>query len=509
MSRGQWLVLAAVLVAAYAYFYQGGGWNQNSRYDLTRALVERGSVRIDGYDVNTGDKAIFDGHAYSDKAPGQALTALPPVAIGTWIVRASGADPGAMPIITLLSYVATLFAAGLPTLVAGLSLAWSARHLGASAGGAAFAALAYGLATPAWAYATLLWGHALAAACLMLAFAAALALRGAVKRAVQGGAARPGRRRRALALALGLAAGWAVVTEYPAAGAALVLVALAPRWYWPWVALGALITAAMLGAYNLAAFGSPFHLGYQSVQGFPGLQEGLLGVTSPKRTVLQEILFGTFRGLLPLAPVLVGAPVGLVLLWRDQPASRPAVIAAVLISLYYLLFNASYYYWDGGFSYGPRHIGAALPFLCLGLAPLWTRATHLVRAGLTLLAAGGSALAVMAVSTTVLLPESVRSPIREIVIPAFVRGDLALNHDLFVLRADPSALPTTALERGAWNLGQLAGLSGLLSLVPLGLVWLVLGLVWLGARRAARASAGPATRPGSVRLPVARPPSPG
>src|SRR5436305_745050 len=177
MARGQVLLIGLVLLSAYAYFYQGGGWNQNSRYDLARALVERGSVRIDGYDVNTQDKAIFEGHAYSDKAPGQALTALPVVALGTAVARAAGFDPGAVPAVSVVSYLATVWAAGLPTVVAALCLAWSAQRLGASAGGAVFAALAFGLATPAWAYATLLWGHALAAACLMVAFACAVALR--------------------------------------------------------------------------------------------------------------------------------------------------------------------------------------------------------------------------------------------------------------------------------------------------------------------------------------------
>ena len=38
-----------------------------------------------------------------------------------------------------------------------------------------------------------------------------------------------------------------------------------------------------------------------------------------------------------------------------------------------LLYNASYAYWDGGNSTGPRHAVPALPFLALGLAALWQR----------------------------------------------------------------------------------------------------------------------------------------
>ena len=76
-------ILAVTLFISYAYFYQAGGWNQNSRFDLVRAILERGTVRIDAYAQNTGDKATFDGHAYSDKAPGQALASVPAVAAGS------------------------------------------------------------------------------------------------------------------------------------------------------------------------------------------------------------------------------------------------------------------------------------------------------------------------------------------------------------------------------------------------------------------------------------------
>jgi hypothetical protein len=483
MPRGQAVLLAVVLLGSYAYFYQGGGWNQNSRFDLSRALVEHGTVRIDAYADNTGDKAVFEGHTYSDKAPGQALIALPPMAIGIGVVHALGRDPDAIPAVTVLSYLATVWAAALPTVLAALSLAWAAQRLGASAGGATFAALAFGLATPAWAYATLLWGHALAAGCLMLAFAAAIHSRD------RPGLAWPG-------LLVGLTAGWGVVTEYPAAPAALVLALLARR-SWRFVALGAWLPVLVLGLYNLAAFGSPLRVGYENVQGFSGLQEGVLGITSPKRTVLQEILFGEFRGLLPLAPVLALAPLGWLRLRR-----QPAVFAAAGIVAYYLLFNASYFYWDGGFSYGPRHIGAALPFLSFGLAPLWSTAR--LRPVLIILAGWGAILAGLAVSTSVLLPESVRSPIQDVVWPAFARGDLALNHDLFVLRPEPGVITGGILERGAWNLGQVVGLQGHLSLLPLGVFWV--GMAVLGWRLA-EARAEPATPAEAFRLPVARPPT--
>src|SRR5919202_1437208 len=106
------LLLGLLLLGSYAYFYQGGGWNQNSRFDLSRALVEHGTLQIDAYADNTGDKAVFQGHTYSDKAPGEGLTTAPLVALGGGVLRALGLDPDAIPSVTLLSYVATVWAAG-------------------------------------------------------------------------------------------------------------------------------------------------------------------------------------------------------------------------------------------------------------------------------------------------------------------------------------------------------------------------------------------------------------
>ena len=38
-----------VLFVAYGYFHQGGGWNQNSRFDQVRAIVENHQLEINEY----------------------------------------------------------------------------------------------------------------------------------------------------------------------------------------------------------------------------------------------------------------------------------------------------------------------------------------------------------------------------------------------------------------------------------------------------------------------------
>ena len=76
--RRRAVILGGALLLSYAYFYQGGGWGQNTRLDLVRALVEQHTVFIDDYADNTGDLACANGHELLDKAPGTSFVAAPP-----------------------------------------------------------------------------------------------------------------------------------------------------------------------------------------------------------------------------------------------------------------------------------------------------------------------------------------------------------------------------------------------------------------------------------------------
>src|SRR5206468_7935548 len=107
----------------------------------------------------------------------------------------------------------------------------------------------------------------------------------------------------AIVAALALAHAW------PGGGARRWRIALG-------VAAGALGCVSVLMLYNQAAFGAPLALGYGHVEGFAGMQRGLLGITYPKLNVLRALLIGRYRGLLLLAPVLALAPWGFALLVR-------------------------------------------------------------------------------------------------------------------------------------------------------------------------------------------------
>lgn len=483
-TRAYAAILFAVLFSSYAYFYQAGGWNQNSRFALVRAITGRGTLRIDGFENCTGDRSVYNGHFYSDKAPGVAFAAVPFVAVGRLVCRTAAVDPESYEGIAALSYVATIATNGLATALAGLCLFFLARRFGASSGGAAVVALVFGLGTPMWAYATLFYGHALSAAGLMFAFTAAVAL----------GDSKHPRQDLLLGAAVGVAAGWATVTEFPAAVPAAILAVFAliraRRLGWPRavrvaVALGAgaLACVIVLGAYHWACFGSPFHVAYTSEEGFAEMKEGFFGLSMPDAGRLAEILTGDFRGLLPLAPILALAPIGLALLIRQRESRGPAIVA-LLIATYYLLLNASYHFWEGGWSYGPRHLSPGLAFVCLGLGPLWTHGRLAGRAVLGGLALYGVALSLIAVATMPQPPAQFTRPVAELLWPAFEAGRLSINSQGFAdLRPSMDDIVTNQNPAG-WNLGQRwMGLRGQASLAPLALLWLAGLAGWVATSR--------------------------
>jgi hypothetical protein len=479
------LLIFILVFISYSYFYPGGGWNQNSRFDLVRAMVEKGTLHIDTYHENTRDKAYYQGHYYSDKAPGLALLAVPVSATARPLLRAIGIDPALPRGLVATSYLVTVFAVALPAALACACLYLIALRLGSSEAGAAFAALAMGLATPLWAYATLFWGHALTGACLLFALAAGLMLQSNERRDFLWG------------VAVGLSAGWATVSEYPAAPASVILAVFAMAQVWPggWlrrgrtaigIVAGALACIAVLMVYQYRAFGSVLHPSYAYYQegAFPWMKHGYMGLTYPRIEVMLKLLFGCRRGLFVGSPILVAAPFGLRMLWKNR-ATRAAAAAASAVAGYYFLFNASFSAWDGGWSYGPRYLSAGLPLLCVGLAPAWSSANPRWRRILAALAICSGLFSLMAVSTTVQPPDQFRCALFQLLVPSFWAGKLSLNQGSMLTPSEMAG----GQAHGAFNLGELAGLHGLPSLIPLFVMWSLAAFLWRRMNHAERRAA--------------------
>jgi hypothetical protein len=482
MSRRHSLVIAAVLLLSYLYVLpRWADWSQNSRLDLVRALSEQRSVMIDDYVANTGDYAEFQGHAYSDKAPGPVFLALPAALVlqpllDTPLLRqpldrlAGGAALGATlnrdgsglgddkVRVFALQVMLTMLTVALPVALAALALVVLLRRISVSENLVPVLVLAYGLATLISPYGGNFYSHALVASLLVGACA------------VAAGSYSPWR-----AVLVGMLLGWAVISEYPTALPALAI-GLAAAWGWRrpgallWMTLGGLPPVLLMAVYDLRAFGTPLPVGYEhSALWQDQHQTGFLSITYPHAAALWGLTFGLYRGLFVRAPWLLLALPGYIIWWLSGHY-RPLWWVALVAPLSLLLFYSSSLMWWGGFAAGPRYLVPLVPFLALASAPTaaalwrrtWGRAALLVLIGASVVLTWSEAVARQSFPF-----DSIANPWTGYTLPAWAEGDIARN------------------------LGMVLGLHGAISLLPLAL--LILGAFVYCLRRSASApTAAPA-----------------
>ena len=113
------------------------------------------------------------------------------------------------------------------------------------------------------------------------------------------------------------------------------------------------------------------------------------------------------------------------------------------------------------------------------------RSGRLLRAAVLALAVVGVGQSLVAVSTTPQPPANVERPMADLLWPDFKSGDFPIGWQGY-LDYRPPAGPMSELEaagvpRAAWNLGQVVGLNGFMSLVPLFMMWIAAGVAWARA----------------------------
>ena len=356
--RHEPLVLVLVALAALAPISLTGP-QDHTRVELTRHVILFHTIRLEN---DLFDRALYNGHTYSDKAPGLSFLAIPAFELerGIGIAKSttewkSEGDWSLWLLRVLTSGL--MFLAGV----------WVVGRLaeGIVPGTGAVTAALFGVATIAAPLAPTFFEHDAAGALGIAAFALLWRFRS----------------RRAL-VGAGLCAGTAVFFNYQSGIIALALLCYG-AWKFRrsalWFLAGAVPPAAALGAYNWAAFDSPFHLSYRYVaNAYTEKQHGgFFGIGAPSLDGVRQVLVGS-RGLLVWSPVCLAAAVGLWLLWRR--GARAEAVTAAAIVVVFVLADAGYFLPYGGGSPGPRFLGAALPFLALGLPPALERARAAVLA---------------------------------------------------------------------------------------------------------------------------------
>jgi hypothetical protein len=498
--RAEWGVFALLLLC-YGWFFQGGGWNQNGRFDQVRAVVEQGTFAIDDYlayrlalgedgapryrrvavadpatevtrlpRVNTLDLSLYQGRYYPNKPPGATLLGVPVY----WVLhRAEGAlglDPDSWRVSSANLWLVTCATVGLLGAIGGAAFLRLSGRLHPETGRAPriLATLAFGLGTLVLPCATLLMDHVPDATLSLLAFALLFSLRERP--------AAPARRLFASGTLCGLLVLLNYVEGLTVVGLGLYALWLVrgPRRVLPF-ALGGLVPALLLGAYHAACFDGPFALAHDHQLGVfadSGILFGMFGLPRPE--IVAELLVLPYRGLFVTSPVLVLAVAGLVAMAR-RPERRPEAALFAGLAVVYLLLISSMNGWHSGSFVGPRYLMPALPFLALALPPLLARLPRLGAA------ATAVSIALMTLVTAVdpQVDVRIRNPLRDFYLPVALgrtvrTGDYRMrgpvsSHPIGVAGGELEVLyPDTRYARwNSWNLGELLFPGSWASLAPL------------------------------------------
>ncbi len=350
--------LALAVFAALVYVVTGGGRvvasDEVAMLDLSRAML-RGHLWVPAGATLRGP----DGRDYTKNAAGQAVLALPLVAIGEAGAAAAHLPPARA---TLAVRFVASFLNALVTAVLLALLYLGARALGAGAGAALAGALMLGFATPVWVYAKSFLAEPIEG----------LGILAAVLGASLAGEKRFGLPRGERLAAFGVFLAVSVkLSMLPLVLGALVPLFASPRRTWVAPAIGLALALAGHAVYNVARFGTPLETGY-------GAQATPAAYTTPILVGLYGLLLSSGKGLVWFAPPVWLVPAGVRAMLRtrsDEPSwlaragltSAPgrAAWGTLGATAAALLLYARFQHWAGDGSFGPRYLVPLLPALGL------------------------------------------------------------------------------------------------------------------------------------------------
>ncbi|MFL5319590.1 MAG: hypothetical protein ACJ790_08020 [Myxococcaceae bacterium] len=451
LRRSLYAVVVLLYIVPFPYHPGLRSPNELCRLWQTRALVEYGTLDINRALMDygrVGDLSVKDGKYYPSKAPLMSFADVPVYAV----LRAIGG--GQLYAVSELSlvYWSRFFLTVLPTL---LMLIILRRFLGAYLPANVTDALvvSYALGTLAFSYSLLFMSHQSTAVLLFSSFYA-------LWRCGRGDWKEWGY------LVAGAFAGATVAAEYTGALGVAVLFVYAAITFLihrsvpmsrrvigllraaGLATLGALPFIAALASYHKAAFGNPFTTGYKFLNdaAYQGWHVGgFLGIRLPDVNALGLSYFSRLRGLFMLAPFLLLALPGTVLLFRktrastasgsmidprataDATASDRALFWLIVFLLAgYTYFTSSFAYDSWGWTTGPRHMTGLVPFLLLPVGLLLVELKKTARLqwmyGLAVGLCAASIVVTGLVTFVNYIPDDVSEPLFGLAAPLFRDG---------------------------------------------------------------------------------------
>jgi hypothetical protein len=461
------VALFLLTFVTYAWFFGGGGWNQNAQFDLSRALVERQTLHIDGYRVNTGDVSWSptggEWHAYINKPPGVSFLGAIPYALIYTIERALHVPIDSWKWMTINAYLVTVLTCGVTgAFIPVVLYLYGVRRVSRLASLGVALAIAFG--TIVFPFSTTMFAHVPAALFLLLAFVWL--------------DERP--------VLAGICAGIAGVVFYICIPAAAVLFigawrrgGLKPALRF---LLGGIPFGIALGLYHWVCFGSPFVTAVETSTGFT--EQGLLfGVFRlPSMRALWALLFSSYRGLFFFCPVLAMSVAGAIAMLHRRVMRREVAMIAAICAIF-LLSIASFNGWHGGGAYGPRYILPIIPLM--GVPMLFVRGRRLAIAAVLL----GVFSFVFQLAGAAVDPAPYASfyhPIEDIALPGLFGGKVSINPQTVDELTPNRNYPKGSYESlwASFNLGELVfGAGSPLSVLPMA-AWVIGGsaLLWRRVR---------------------------
>lgn len=393
-------IIAFGLVLALCSWHLDDGRNANtlSRAAMVAAIVEHGTLCIDPYHALTQDKALVEGHYYSEKAPLPALLVVP-----FWYVadKLGLVTPGEHGLLTNgLLRLGGFLCGSLPlTLI--IFLTWRRLRRSTLPIPTYWLAVVPFLGSFLFVYSGSFHGHLLAALFLLAAWRL--------------------REHGNMLLSGGFASG-AVLCEYSLFVFPLVWLlqdAVLRRWK-PIGAqvFGGLPGLLLLGLLDLLVTGEPWTLPYANVAEHVDRSGGALGLGMPTMEGLFGLLFSGARGLFTHAPVTILC-VLTAIAWMGRSGWRRTLLHPLVVpSLLLVLLIAGHSMWWGGWAFGPRHLTSiAVLLLAAGLPRLPDRPW--ADGAFVYLGLWGLVIAFAAKSTAwYSLPTGVARPFRDLILPA-------------------------------------------------------------------------------------------
>ena len=455
------IILFFLFFFSYGYFFHGGGHNQNATYDQIRSIVEYGELSVNRFVYNTADLSVYKGYFFSNKGPGLAFLGVP---IGFVLFKAKQVflhfmmeDTYFLLVCHLISWLTVSFISAILCVVLFRFIYCLTQCTTTSFIGT----MGYAFGTIAFAYSTIFYTHQIAAAFSFIPFYIVFVLKNKKVSYFPS------------LFISGLLAGYSVITEYPCIFVWLILFLYViflfsdDKKYVFYFLIGSSIPAIILLFYNYLCYGNPILFSYFShFVSNADVQSGLKGtaktISFPSIAILYKITFDPFRGLFFYCPFLLIFFPGIYFFLRKEGISKEFLLLITIV-VYYFVFNASYRYWYGGLSLGPRHLVAAIPFMVL-LSSFFIKQYPKISICVVLVS---FFFMLMAVSVTPETPYGYKNPLMEFYFKNFFDSNLSLNK---------TPIFRTNIYRdtfNSYNLGTLLHLPDVLSLIPFYLIIIV------------------------------------